>query len=70
MNILEKLKILSYQANQLIWVMDWETKRRRGKGYDWIIVKLAKTGFIENLIFKLIILKAIIQLFFLFKVLK
>ena len=26
----------------------WETKRRRGKGYDWIIVKLAKTGTIEK----------------------
>ena len=26
----------------------WETKRRRGKGYDWIIIKLAETGFIEK----------------------
>ena len=26
----------------------WETKRRRGKGYDWIIIKLAETGFIEQ----------------------
>ena len=26
----------------------WETKRRRGKGYDWIIVKLAKTGTIDK----------------------
>ena len=25
-----------------------ETKRRRGKGYDWIIIKLAKTGTIEK----------------------
>ena len=26
----------------------WETKRRRGKGYDWIIIKLAETGTIEK----------------------
>ena len=22
----------------------WETKRRRGKGYDWVIIKLANKG--------------------------
>ena len=32
----------------------WETKRRRGKGYDWIIIKLAETGSIDK--FKLLIL--------------
>ena len=26
----------------------WETKRRRGKGCDWIIIKLAETGTIEK----------------------
>ena len=26
----------------------WETKRRRGKGYDWIIIKLGATGFIDK----------------------
>jgi len=26
----------------------WETKRRRGKGYDWIIIKLAVTGSIDK----------------------
>ena len=26
----------------------WETKRRRGKGYDWIIIKLAETGSIDK----------------------
>ena len=27
----------------------WETKRRRGAGFDWIIIKLGKPGFIEKL---------------------
>jgi len=26
----------------------WETKRRRGAGFDWVIIKLGKPGFIEN----------------------
>ena len=28
---------------------DWETKRRRGPGYDWIILKLGRPGAIEKL---------------------
>ena len=27
----------------------WETKRRRGKGYDWVIIKLAESGILENI---------------------
>ena len=26
----------------------WETKRRRGSGYDWVIIKLGKPGLIEK----------------------
>ena len=26
----------------------WETRRRRGVGFDWVIIKLGKPGFIEN----------------------
>ena len=26
----------------------WETRRRRGAGFDWVIIKLGKPGFIEN----------------------
>ena len=27
----------------------WETKRRRGKGYDWVIIKLADIGLIDGI---------------------
>ena len=27
----------------------WETKRRRGKGYDWVIIQLADVGFVEGI---------------------
>ena len=27
----------------------WETKRRRGKGYDWVVIKLADIGVIEDI---------------------
>tara|TARA_Y100000590_G_scaffold443100_1_gene572106 strand:- start:223 stop:1209 length:987 start_codon:yes stop_codon:yes gene_type:complete len=26
----------------------WETRRRRGKGYDWVLIKLGYTGFIHS----------------------
>ena len=26
----------------------WETKRRRGSGYDWVVIKLGKSGLIEK----------------------
>jgi allantoicase len=26
----------------------WETKRRRGPGHDWVIIKLARSGFINQ----------------------
>lgn len=28
----------------------WETKRRRGPGYDWVVVKLGRTGAIERVV--------------------
>ena len=28
----------------------WETKRRRGPGYDWVVVKLGNTGAVERVI--------------------
>jgi allantoicase len=28
----------------------WETKRRRGPGYDWVVVKLGNTGTIERVV--------------------
>jgi len=27
----------------------WETKRRRGEGYDWVIIKLANIGLVEDI---------------------
>ena len=28
----------------------WETKRRRGEGYDWVIIKLANIGLVEDIV--------------------
>ena len=28
----------------------WETKRRRGKGFDWVIIKLANTGIVNDIV--------------------
>ena len=28
----------------------WETKRRRGKGFDWVIIKLANIGIVNDIV--------------------
>jgi allantoicase len=37
-----------YDANGL-WMVGWESRRRRGPGHDWCVVKLARAGRIHGL---------------------